>query len=220
VSQYWPLTLVVLGGCEALFGLAEVGPATDAAPDSPPPDAAWEMVEVAIQASSDDALENPNGTTLTTYGWISLYSPDHWGGLRFEVPTIERGATIHHARLEVFVDSPDEDSPDLAIHTEVSASPAPFTPTPVGQPGTHDVSQRSRSTARVAWVMEDIGAGYRQSPPITALVAERVAATDWTAGAAIVFVFDALGTSLFEIRQYDRENGLYAAKLFVQFTNP
>lgn len=202
------------GGCHSLFGLEAV-PDAGIPGDAPGPDALLYTRTYAIANGDNDALQDPDGTVLVAYNWISLYSPEHWGALRFTLADVPQGATIHAAHLEVYVDSTNEDTPVLTIATEASAAPAlPDALVP------RDISTRVLGQQRVTWSGPDIGSTYQPSPPVTALVAERVADPAWTPGSSILFVLDGGTNSNFEFRQYDFNAGLYAAKLHVTYSDP
>jgi hypothetical protein len=191
--------------------------AIDAAIDAPPPDAAMQELRIPIARSSDDALQDPApGNVLLTHQWISLYTNDHWGGLRFQVADIARGATIVDAWLELRIDTAqNEDDPNVRITAQAAANPGTF----VAQNG--NVSSRPRGTNVVGWQANDIGLNQvRRTPSIAILVRERVTDPNWQPGNSMVFIFDTQGPS-FEFRQWDyAPTGTFAPVLVVQYVNP
>ena len=189
----------------------------DAAPDDgPTTDAAVQQVSVAISASVDDALQDPPpGAVLVAYAWMSLYTTDHWGAMRFAVPQVQRGAVIVDAYLDVYLDTGStEDDPNVAITSEATADATPLASV------NNNISNRPRGAARVTWTATNLGSGMRRSPSLASVVQERVDDPAWAPGHRIMFIFDTLGPS-FEMRQYDfAPAGMYAPVLTVRFTNP
>lgn len=209
--------LTWLAGCDRVFQLDEVtappppDAAIDAAIDGPSP---IELVR-GIARSDHDAYQD-SVKVLVAYNWVSLYGMGLWGGFRFELPEIPRGALIQSASLEMFVDSDGEDTPDVVIATEASSSPAVFETTT-----TTNISTRQRGLARVEWVAADIGPGFQRSPSVTSLVQERVDHASWQPDTSLVFIFEARAGSTFECRQYDHPPaGTQSMRLHVTFVPP
>jgi len=206
---------LVLAGCEFVPGtLAASG---DGALDdgNPRPDGAIEELVVSVAANDDDALQDPPpGGVLVEYSWISMYTADHWGALRFVIPQVAHGAQIVAAFLDVYVDTgTQEDDPNVALTSEASANPSPLVAV------NNNISSRPRGTASVTWMGSNLGSGVQRSPSIAVVVQERVDDPAWAAGQPIMFIFDTLGPS-FEIRQHDHSAGIYSAQLTVRFVNP
>jgi hypothetical protein len=211
---------VAIGACHFEHGmLSDVAVIVDdaAIPDvAVPVDARAEEITVTIATNNDDALQDPPpGAMLVAYSWVSLYTEDHWGALRFVVPQIMHGATIVDAYLDVYVDTgATEDDPNVAITSEASANPAALAVM------NNNISNRPRGSAIVVWQADNIGSGLRRSPSIANIVQERVDDAAWAPGQAILFILDALGPSL-EIRQHDyAPAGTYAPTLVVRYINP
>jgi hypothetical protein len=183
--------------------------------DAGPPDAGPMPIEliIPIAVGTHDALQDPDGSMLITYGWMSLYSDMHWGALRFEVPPLPAGASIEDAYLEVYVDSLNEDDPAIRIHIEPTNAPALFSST------AFDISNRTRSTTFVEWSATGIGDGWKRSPSVRALVNEIYTATQPATAFAILFILDAQpGATMFELRQRDHTMGAAnAAKLILTY---
>lgn len=208
--------MLAVSGCDRVFGIRELHP------DAPGThaDALFRFdggvfeTTVAIIASEDDAMEDPGGPMLVKYAWMSLYSADHWGALRFELANVPQGARIRDAYIEVVVDSVYEADPALVITSQATSTPAQFTES------AFDISSRRRGTAGVDWYGQKIGEGYQRSPSLAPIVQERVDDTTWTTSSAIVFLLDAQATSTFELRQFDAGSFANAPRLTVQFTMP
>ncbi len=171
------------------------------------------MIRVSVESGADDALQDPGGVMNIAYAWISLYSDDHWGAVRFRIPDITRGATIERAYLELLIDSDAEDDPDVVVYIEPTPNPLPLTTSP------YDISERARSAASVMWIDTGIGAGIVQSPSLISLVQEAVDHASWTAGSYILFIFDARQLSgIFEFWQHENGNGASPAELVIRYT--
>ena len=179
-------------------------------------DAGIEELVIPLAANNDDALQDPPpGQVLVTYSWMSLYTADHWGAMRFAVPQVQYGARIVDAYLDVYLDTgATEDDPNVAITSEASASPAALVAV------NNNISSRPRGTALVIWQATNLGTGVRRSPSLTSIVQERVDDAAWAPGQRIMFIFDTLGPT-FEMRQRDHApTGTYAPVLTVRYINP
>lgn len=203
-------------GGDAPGGDVDAAVAQDDAAVGLPDAAVGDPVEmtVSITAAANDALQDPNGAVLVFYSWVSLYSSDHWGALRFALPGVEPGATIRSAYLELVIDSTSEDDPNMVMTTEASPVPAPLAAV------SGNISNRVAGKARVSWQATGIGQGRRRSPLVTDLIQERVDTVGWPTGGDVLFLFDAGTTSNFEYRQVDHGTGADAARLIVTYVNP
>jgi hypothetical protein len=180
--------------------------------DADPPDGGEHVVQIPLTAAADDAMQDPAGPTLVAYGWISLYSVDHWGATRFVVPNVPRGATIDAAYLDVYVDSDTEDTPNVILYVEPSSNPAPPSAT------ASDISTRLLSISNVLWMDVDTGGGWQRSPDLRVLVQEVVDLSGWTPGSAILFIWDTQSADDFEFRQWDYDMaGAFAAQLTIRY---
>ena len=191
-------------------------------------DAAITTVEVSIATGTDDAMQNPaanGGTVLTDHNWISLYSPDHWGALRFELPAIWSGATILQANLTLYADSAEESTPNFRIHAQSTLPAEPFAPK------AYSISMRERSDEFVTWVSNSpLGPGRHQSPGLESLLQAVISDPDWNSSKSVVLILDTLkdtndtevcdNCSEFRTYEYPPGDGTYAAKLEVSFTPP
>jgi hypothetical protein len=207
---------VAVAGCDRVFQLQPLGdPAADASgpTDAPVAPDAQSMLRIyAVSSGQDDAYQD---TTMThvAFSWISLREVGLWGALRFALADVPPGATIHEARLEVFVDSLDEDTPNVSIGTEASFASGAFTTAP------GDISNRLRDPARVMWTASDIGSKFRFSPAVTELVRSRVSNPSWDSSRSITFIFEGLTGTHFEMRQYDYASS-EAARLHLTLSLP
>ncbi|HEY5922411.1 MAG TPA: hypothetical protein VIV11_12105 [Kofleriaceae bacterium] len=220
----WLGLMLVIGACRFDHGEPEVTGDSGLVDDGDipgdvvaiPPDAQIDEVVVTLAANNDDALQDPPpGAVLVSYSWMSLYTADHWGAMRFALPQVPRGATVVDAYLDVYLDTgATEDDPNVSITSEASANPAALMSL------NNNISNRPRGTARVAWVATNLGTGMRRSPSLAAIVQERIDAAGWMTGQPILFIFDTVGPS-FEVRQRDHAPaGMYAPKLTVRFIRP
>jgi hypothetical protein len=185
----------------------------DAEPmDADPPDTGEHAIQVRVADGDDDAMQDPAGPVLVAYGWISLYSLDHWGATRFTVPGLAQGSVIDAAYLDVYIDSDTEDTPNMILYVEPTAAPAPLAPTDF------DVSSRPLSTSNVLWMGLDTGAGWQRSPDLRALVQEVVDLPAWSASETILFIWDTQSADDFEFRQWDYDGaGTFAAQLTIRY---
>lgn len=195
------------------LGPEDLGPPDLGPPDLGPPDLGLpQTITVSVAGSADDALQDPGGPMLITHRWVSLYGDNHWGALRFSMPSLPTNAIILDAFLRVYVDSLTEDWPNMFIFAEASANPAPLTATD------NNISDRPRSSASVAWMGMDIGDGWKQSPSVAPLIEETVQRAGWSG--TFVFIFDGqtlIDDNTFEIRQWDFMNGAFSAELVVTY---
>lgn len=170
-------------------------------------------LELPIAAGSDDALQDPGGPMLPDWPWVSLYSAEHHGGLRFQIPDIEMGATIVAAHLELTIDSNAEGDPDVLFFVEQSASPAAFVAVD------NDITARTTTGTSVAWQTMGLPEGITTTPSLVVLVAEVVSLPAWTSGSHIVFIVNSQSSTSFEYRQFEHGTGP-AAKLVIDYVNP
>ena len=184
--------------------------------DGPTIDAAIDEIVVSVAANNDDALQDPPpGAVLVSYSWMSLYTNDHWGAMRFALPNVQPGATIVDAYLDVYFDTGStEDDPNVAITSEASANPTALVTL------NNNISNRQRGVASVSWIAANLGSGWHRTPSLASVVQERVNYAGWAPGQYVMFIFDTQGPT-FEIRQRDfAPAGTYAPKLTVRFVNP
>ncbi|OGY23147.1 MAG: hypothetical protein A2172_02090 [Candidatus Woykebacteria bacterium RBG_13_40_15] len=184
--------------------------------------AATGIVDAVVSASANDALQDPpsrSGQVLVAYSFISLYSNDHWGGLRFRIPNIQRGSKINKAYLQVYIDSAGESYPNDDFYLENANNASPFTTT------SYSISKRARTKAKSRWYSAiAIGAGWKQSPSVVAPLQEVINRSGWAPGNYIAFVIDSLSSKSFEIRQWDNTDGgryskgTFAAKLHIEYS--
>lgn len=186
------------------------GPSSTGAVDPP------NVLIVPLVDNENDALQNPGGEVLVDYGWVSLGSPEHWGGMRFALPDLPQGATIVAAEFLVYVDDDNGvyDSPRVEIYGELAANPPVFTAT------NDDISARTRTKASVVWSADDIGAGLHKSPSIVSVIQELVDQPDWAPNQHIVLILDATAetgaNASFEYRQFDL-GAQFAPTLGIQY---
>ena len=205
------------GGTPRDGGIFDASPGRDGEVDAAVADAGG-VLRTAIYdviASDDDALQDPGGPMLLTHWWISLYSDEHWGALRFELSGWNPAATIHDAYLEVYVDSTDEDSPRLRVFAERSPDAARLAST------NNDIGSRPRTRSAVPWNDDDMGASWQRSPSIAILLREVTSLPGWRSGSHFLVIFDTQpdpSGRTFEIRQWDHSGGSYAARLVIEYS--
>lgn len=166
--------------------------------DYPMPDAPLPVgISMRIAASADDAEEfvGTHKVNLTSTDLEFTTDPGdptetQLVGMRFTDIQILPGAPIVRAYLEFAVDEETTGGTSLSFAAEASDAPAPF------QAVNRDLSQRVRTTARVAW--DDVPrwpvVGWRwRTPNLAPIVQEIVNRPGWQAGQAMVFLVEGGG---------------------------
>lgn len=199
-------------------GLADDrGDDDDAADDAPAGDGGPVDRTIAVAAGRDDALQDPGGRMLPDYSWISLYSPEHRGGLRFILDDVPAHATLLEAVLEVYIDSAEEGDPVDTLYRQVGRDPEPFTT------DRNDLGARPLSGEAVTWYADDLPAGWAAGPSVVPLLQPLLDAPDYVAGDAFVVIFvpgpEAGGGRAFEFRQFDHP-GAFAPRLRLRYLPP
>ena len=208
-------------------GAATDAPATDAPPPPadagidafiPMPDAGPTELVLSLANGNEDALQDPpggsGGPVLLAHSWMSLYSVNHWGALRYQVPDIPRRATIVSATLEVYVDSAaQEDFPNVEIWVDDAGDSVALAAV------NDNISSRTRSTVSVVWSESAIGAGWHRTAELRTLVQHAVNHARWAPGNHMMFILrnTPTPTEWFEIRQFDHSAGAYGARLTIQY---
>lgn len=216
VIGLWALTACGFDHGTVPHDLIDAADGDGSVTDVPMIDAPMDEIVVTVASSNDDALQDPPpGNMLVGYSWMSLYTADHWGAMRFALPRVQQGAQIVEAYLDVYFDTGStEDDPNVAITSEANANAAALISL------NNNISSRPRGTAAVSWLAANLGTGWHRTPPLATIVQERVDAGGWAPGQHVMFIFDTQGPT-FEMRQYDHAPaGMYAAKLTVRFVNP
>lgn len=129
-----------------------------------------------VDASADDADEDEDSgdvvITPTTIPIISGSSGRKWGGLRFHNgPFPAKGSTIDVAYIQWYIYSDTYDDANFDIYAEDGASPSAFTT------DAHNITGRTRTEHSEAWVANDLGWGWKESPSIVSVIQEL--ATDY-----------------------------------------
>jgi hypothetical protein len=164
-----------------------------------------------IAASSDDAQE-ASGTMTLNGANLNANLTTQVVGLRFPGVTVPPGSTINNAYLTLNLPSASYDDPNTAIRGSAEANPATFTTT------TNDLTSRAKTTAAVTWSATNVGTGNRNTPDLSALVAEMIALPGWASGNAMAFYF--LPNSGSALRFYAYDNGSGIASLTIDYTEP
>lgn len=193
---------------------ADDGPTDDGAPDD-----GDEPVDrtLAVAAFDDDALQDPGGAMLPRYSWISLYSPEHRGGLRFVLDGVPAHATLLEAVLEVYIDSGAEDDPAETLFRQLGRNPAGFSTE------RNDLGGRPLTVESVPWYGTRLREGWTTSPSVVPLLQPLLDEPDYVPGDAVVFVFvpgpEAGPARVFEFRQLDHP-GDFAPRLRLRYLPP
>ena len=193
--------------------------ADDGSADDGVPDDGDEPVDrtLAVTAHDDDALQDPGGTMLPRYSWISLYSPEHRGGLRFVLDGVPAHATLLEAVLEVYIDSGVEGDPAETVFRQTGRNPERFSTE------RNDLGARPLTAESVPWHGTRLREGWTSSPSLVPLLQPLLDAADYVPGDAVVFVLvpgpEAGPGRVFEFRQLDHP-GDFAPRLRLSYLPP
>jgi hypothetical protein len=135
-------------------------------------------------------------------------------GLRFQNVTIPQGSTINTAVLSCYLVSTSYDSPDTTIYGDNADNSAAFTTT------ASDISNRTATTATVAYTASNIGTGYKDTPDLSAVIEEITDRGSWSSGNALTLIItgDSAG-SVYRIRSYEGDSA-QAPTLAIDYTAP
>jgi len=116
-------------------------------------------------------------------------------GVRFTNLRIEKGVTVHAAHVQFKAAEAGSSAANLTIYGEAAVSPVPF----AGGEG-RDITDRSDTTAVVAWNnvpawSAGVAGPNQQTPDISSIVQELVNMPDWTMDSALVIVVDDNGSA-------------------------
>ncbi len=196
------------------------GPTEDVGADDGAADEADGPIDrvLPVASSNDDALQDPGGPMLVAYAWISLYSPEHRGGLRFVLDDVPRHATLLEATLEVYVDSGAEGDPAEAIHRQTGPDPEAF------MMGSGDLSRRPLSIEAVRWYDVGLPEGWTVSPSLVPLLQPLLDEDHYSPGDAVVLIIvpgpEAGPGRVFEFRQFDHPGGDFDPRLRLRYLPP
>lgn len=174
-------------------------------------------IEVQVTGSEDDAEETiRNGRVdLNSSDLELLYdqTDQQVVGIRFQNVNIARAATITAAYIQFTVDETAAGATSIQIYGEDSDLALPFSLED------YNLSSRTRTSAFVHWSpsdWEEVGASgvEHRTPDIGMILQEIVNRPDWSAGGAVVFLFEGEGVRTAE--SYDGSVA-DAPKLFVDF---
>lgn len=165
---------------------------------------------VPVTAGDDDAIEALDGE-ISLISISVMASINYRSGIIFRDVVVPPGASVSEALLQVVPEADYGDDPDLTLAGEID--PADFTTT------NSDISDRTLTTATVAWVASGIGTGsYQDSPDISAIIEEIVDDPAWATGDDIgIFLTDnGEGGSLFA-HSFNYSGGAYPPRLVIEW---
>ncbi len=181
-------------------------------------------LNLQVAASENDAFEAESGGIMDIANDdVSTISSSNvalrsWGAFRFPVTQLVKGDHIVSCVLQAYISGTLTDDANFDIYFEKVASPAIFTTT------LSDITDRTRTTALVAWVEDSLGIGWASSDDLTAVLQEVL---DLFTPDAIVIILkpNTDVTKNFSPRAYDFSDGTLAAKLDIEYigqaeTNP
>ncbi len=185
-------------------------------------------LQETISTSADDALEDVSGVVSLTrdrtamsnvndgsllYGiWDWYYG--EWFGFRFPNIAIAQGSTIESATIQVWRAADPYPTSATDIYCEDVDDSAAFTT------GANNISNRTRTTAKVDWDGSVGSVGYVTSPDIKTCVQEVINRASWGSGHDLSVIFQAMSNTDFFLQfTYDHSGATYAAKLNVKYKN-
>ena len=160
-------------------------------------------------ASADDAAEAAGVNTIDGVN-LNANSAAQLAAVRFTNVTVPPGSTINSAYITLNITSTTYDDPDVTIRGNGEANPAAFTT------AANHITNRSKTSASVAWSATGLGSGAENTPSLVALVEEIIAIPGWASGNAMAFYF--IGSAGSAIRFYAYDNGSNYASLTIDYT--
>jgi len=174
-------------------------------------------IDEQVGASADDSHEalGSNYPTAAYAFWNhAAYGVNEcWAAMRWQV-TIPAGATIDVAYAEVYVYSTATDDAQCYIQAEDIANAPQFTS------DDNNISNRTRTTAQVAWEQNNLGAGFQQTPELKTIIQELVDDYDYSGGSnylALIARDNKSGGKTLRTDTYD-DDTTHAAKLHIEYT--
>lgn len=138
------------------------------------------------------------------------FAPGYRPGWRFTQIDVPQGARIDSAYLEVYVD--ERDDPSMYLYAQAVDDAPDFADS--------GPQYRTWGRAHALWDTDDLGFGWHQSPNISALIQEVVDRPGWASGNAIAILAQPIGGGRVHLRQWDYEQGRFAARLTIQYSAP
>lgn len=173
------------------------------------------VLDKQIDASTDDAEEQPSGSVKLTSGDLELVDTkrNQTVGMRFNALDIPIGAVVVDAYIQFQVEEVDSGATSLTVQAEDTDHAATF------RTSNEDVSSRPRTQAAISWspdawtTVGEAGAD-QQTPNLAPLIQEVISRPDWSSGNSIAFIITGNGTRAAE--SYDgSQSG--APRLHVEF---
>lgn len=173
-----------------------------------------DTVSVQVDASADDGNELASGAmNINNAGTAPFHnypsSNARYGAARFLATGIPRGALILTATVTVW-DTVGTLVLDGTVHFEATDDAATITTT------TNDISNRSRTTASVAWSVGSTTSGAQVSPDVSAPLQEVVNRSGYSGSSDIAAIIVIGTTNTVRSRTFDG-NPTKAAKLDVTY---
>lgn len=170
------------------------------------------IFSTSIAAGSDDAQET-NGTMALTGASLNANFATQTSGLLFGNVTLPPGSSISAASIELTIVNTTYDDPDVTIRAQAAANPTTFTA------ANNDITNRPRTSAAVVWDADNIGAGARATPDLSALVSEVIGLAGWASGNAMVFFVEGTADSQLRWAAYE-DTSDPPAVLSITYTAP
>jgi hypothetical protein len=174
------------------------------------------MIDVRVNAGSDDAEEKPDGTMSVGSSDLEIVynNGNQIIGMRFNNVNIPQGASIQNASIQFKVDEVSSGAILLSIQGQLIDDAATFTY------DTFSISSRTFTLADVEWspdpwlIVGEEGPD-QQTPNISVVIEEIVGQLDWTSGNSLVIIITGTGERVAESADGDL---LGAPLLHVEYT--
>jgi hypothetical protein len=169
-------------------------------------------LDVSVNASADDAMEDLSSGSMDTTNNLVVQGDTYAGGYRFANVTIPHGAAITNATITLYRNWASGTT-DLYVYGEAADDAAVFTTT------THDISNRTRTTANVLWAgLPTGGTAPLTSPDISSVIQEVVDGSGWSSGNHLAVLMWGANGQRFEATSYTATWGGPAA-LHIEYTS-
>jgi hypothetical protein len=158
-----------------------------------------QTIEVRVNASSDDAEEDPSGNIDLNSSDLELVleSSIQTVGMRFNNITIPQGAAISNAYIQFQADETNSEPTTLSIQGQLVVNAPTFSST------NWDISNRTRTSAAVSWnpepwTIRNIAGPNQQTPDITPVIQEILNQSGWSDSNSLVIIITGSGKRVVE----------------------
>ena len=167
-------------------------------------------LNLQVNQSSDDALENASGGVTINGTSMTFNNSGFWIGYRFQNVTIPNASTINTATLSYYVTSTARDDNEQDVYGEDVDDAATFST------AANNISGRTLTTAKTNVTANSVGVGF-YAVDVTAVVQEIINRAGWVSGNDLALIMDALTGVNLSPDTYDN-SPTNAAKLDIDYT--